>query len=350
VQLLYKSKIGLQYILDVTPELHKIQQLQDIFQGILYQVSGLIGIVNAFIATTIENNLPGDDLKPKGFLATFQESAMNIQVATGRYSGYEAVNQILGEQDINQIHTILNNKKIYVDGEKTIVPLTIRDESIGVIFLDQPVLKSQDVDLLQIFANQAAVAVYNATLYEMATLTGVFVRRFFEQWLARELRASFRTQANLTLLMADMDKLKKINDTAGHVMGDKALSIVGKVLKQATRLTDFVSRYGGDEFALILPQSSVEQSGIVTGRIWRNLHECFIEAHDGKIPISISIGACGIKPHGFSNEQIPRPVPQSYFEKMAVTVIKKADEMLYESKKKNDRLVCSTEIDWIAFD
>jgi diguanylate cyclase (GGDEF)-like protein len=353
VQLLSRSKMGLQYILEVTPDLHKLQQLQDIFQGILYQISGLIGIVNSFIATMNVKENAKNESKPVGFLATFEEFALNIQVATGKYSGIKTPDQVLGESDISRIQTVLNTKKVHIDGERTIVPLCVRDESIGVIFLDQPVLNSHDVDLLQIFANQAAIAVYNANLYEMATvdhLTGVFVRRFFDQWLSRELRSSFRTQASCTLLMIDMDNLKSINDTVGHVVGDEALSIVGRVLKQATRLTDFVGRYGGDEFAVILPQSSAEQSQIVTERILRHLSEPVLEVRKGKIPISVSIGTCGIRPHTYSSEHIPRPVPQSYFERMGEIAIKMADEMLYNSKRSGDKSVSSVEIDWIPFE
>ncbi len=353
MHMLSRSKLGLQYILQATPDLHKMQQLQDIFQGILFQISGLIGIVNSFIATTIAGDNAKTDTKPLGFLATFQESALSIQVATGKYSGYKTIDQVLEETDINRIHTILNSNKVHIDDNRTIIPLTMRDESIGIIYLDQPVVKSNDVELLQIFANQAAVAIYNANLYEMATidpLTGVFVRRFFDQWLARELRSSFRAQTNISLLMIDVDRLKLVNDTAGHVAGDKALSIVGRVLKQASRLTDFVGRYGGDEFAVILPQSSAEQSKIVTGRIIDNLNNCVLEAEDRKIPISISIGMCGIRTHAFSMESIPRPVPQGYFERMGEIVINKADEMLYDSKRRAGMSVSSTEIDWIAFD
>lgn len=355
VQLLSKSRLGLQYILDVTPELHKIQQLQDLFQGVLIQISGLMGIVNTFLAVIPENkDNSKDNIQTQGFVATIEESSLIIRAATGKFYGAQKVSDCKQSLDTNEIQQILQDKKIYINENKTVVPLFIGDEALGLIFLDLPISHSYDIELLQVFANQAAVAIQNAMLYEMATLdplTGTFVRRFFDQWLIRELRTCFRTQQTLTLMMIDMDNLKTINDTVGHLAGDKALSIIGKVLRQATRTTDFVSRYGGDEFTVILPQISADNSDIIRNRIYNFLNDKTIESPEGNIPITACIGICGIKIAKFNSEEIPRPIPQAYFEEMANALIKKTDEMLYSSKKdKTNRIYSHPEIDWPSFE
>lgn len=349
VQLLSKSKSGLKYILDITPELHKIQQIQDICQGILYQIAGLVGIVNTFIATADRTAEEESGLQLEGFVATFEESKLVIRAATGKFSRGREATEYLSEKEVEELHAVLKEKRVHINKEKTIIPLVIGDERLGCIYLDQPVNAPQDIELLQIFANQAALAIQNATLYEMATLdplTGVFVRRFFDCWLLRNLRTNFRDQTMLTLLMIDVDGLKTINDTAGHIVGDRALTAVGRVLVKATRATDFVSRYGGDEFAIILPQTTLEKAERLAERVLLLLQEEFVEDKGKRVSLGISIGICGIKPHMFKQEEIRRPVPMSYFENVGELLIKSADEMLYASKRKGGRLVHTAEIDW----
>jgi len=353
IQLLLKSRLGLQYILDVTPELHKIQQIQEIFQGILHQVSGLVGIVNSFIAIFPENRKDNLDFDAKGFIATIEENSLVIQVGTGKFSGRNNISEVIVPEKLNEMNQIINSKKIYIDDTRTIVPLVLREEILGIIYLDRTINHPQDIELLQIFANQAAVAIHNAILHEMATfdtLTGAFVRRFFDQWLIRELRTCFRSQTIMTLLLVDMDKLKFINDTYGHVIGDKALTIIGKILKESTRTTDFVGRYGGDEFAVILPQTKLEQSKIVIDRILNFLKVKTIEMKEAPLQVSVSIGACSINPHKFDFNEMPRPISQGYFESMAKELVLQTDKMLYKSKDETEKSnYHKCDINWLPF-
>jgi diguanylate cyclase (GGDEF)-like protein len=349
VQLLSRSKAGLKYILDITPELHKIQQIHDICQGILYQVAGLVGIVNTFIATS--QMAAGDQprLHLDGFVATFEDSKLMIQAATGKFNRGKEATEYFSESELKELHAVLKEKRIHINQEKTIIPLVIGDESFGCIYLDQPVYAPQDVELLQVFANQAALAIQNATLYEMATLdplTGVFVRRVFNRWLLRDLQANFRDQTMLTLLMIDVDGLKAINDSAGHLVGDRALAAVGQVLLKATRATDFVSRYGGDEFAILLSKTPVEKAKRMAERILSLLREEVIDDKEKRYPLRASIGICGIRPHTFAGEEMPLRNRAAYFKNAAELLIKKADEMLYVSKRKGGENMHAAEIAW----
>jgi diguanylate cyclase (GGDEF)-like protein len=212
----------------------------------------------------------------------------------------------------------------------------VAGSNIGVIYLDREVQSGQDIELLNVFANQAAVAIHNAQLYEMATLdplTGVYVRRFFEQCLHRELRTAFRSRQPLSLIMMDVDGMKNINDTAGHLAGDQALTLMGKGLHLATRSSDIVGRFGGDEFAVILPQTPAEGAESFGQRILDFLKDKSVSSPGGPIAIRSSIGVSFIEIHNFDAADIPRPVPQSYFQQMAQTALKQADEMLYLSKR-----------------
>lgn len=356
VQHLNRSRQSLRYILDITPELHKIQQLEELLQGILLQVSGLLGIMNTFIAI-----FPNEDLSSKkndntqGFIALLEETELQIKVATGRFSDIKNINFNNNSINANIIRESLNQKEIKIVENMTIIPLCIGKESLGVIYLEQSINLKEDIELLNIFANQAAVAIQNTRLYEMATLdplTGLYVRRFFDQCLLRELRIALRSNLALTLIILDLNNLKIINDLHGHLAGDQALTIIGKVLNKATRSTDYPCRYGGDEFTILLTNTSVEKSEVVVNRIITQLKEELIQSSKGQIPIKISIGVSGIEISKLNNAELPHPVPNEYFDKIANNIIESADTMLYKAKedKNNSLAYYDAELKWPAFD
>jgi GGDEF domain-containing protein len=110
--------------------------------------------------------------------------------------------------------------------------LAVGETVLGVVYLEQNDIKPEDIELLNIFANQAAAALQNAYLYSTATvdkLTGVYIRTFFNQQLMREIRTSFGHKTPFELILLDIDYLKHINDTAGHLGGDRALTIMGSI-------------------------------------------------------------------------------------------------------------------------
>jgi two-component system cell cycle response regulator len=192
------------------------------------------------------------------------------------------------------------------------------------------------MELLHLFANQAAVAIQNAQLYEMATfdpLTRVYVRRFFEQCLIRELRSAFRLLQPLILLMLDVDSLKSINDLAGHLVGDQALATFGQVLHQATRGSDIVGRYGGDEFTILLPQTDLSGAILVAERFLSLLHAKSVAGPQGPLQLQSSIGLSQLEPQSFNPDEIPRPIPMAYFQSVAQRLLKASDEATYESKR-----------------
>lgn len=132
--------------------------------------------------------------------------------------------------------------------------------------------------------------------------------------------------------MLDLDGFKRINDIAGHLAGDRALATVGKVLRQATRGSDIVGRYGGDEFAVILPQSSEEGARAVGQRILDALQDKHVAGPEGDLSLRGSIGLSVLAPHNFPPVSIPRPVPNAYFQEMAQVLIHQADSAMYAAK------------------
>ncbi|MDB5800868.1 MAG: hypothetical protein JWL63_1807 [Rhodocyclales bacterium] len=340
VQLLHKSRQGLRYILDATPELHKIQPLDDLLQGIILQIAGLLGSANSFLAIDPKSVQRSGEMQAEGFLVMVaDETELAIHASTGRFAGYKHAADCLDEEELGVVSDTLQQQGIRVIENSTIVPLCVGEVVIGIVYLDRSVNLQRDIELLQVFANQAAVAIRNSQLYEMATLdplTGVYVRRFFDQWLLRELRAAFRAKRPLSLLMVDLDKLKLINDTAGHLGGDRALSIMGKVLRQSLRDIDICGRFGGDEFAVLLREPGSEGGQIIAKRILQALEGKTVEGPQATLPVEASIGISVLMPHDFDLALLPRPIPASYFEDMVRILIDEADRALYKAKHREN--------------
>jgi diguanylate cyclase (GGDEF)-like protein len=100
-------------------------------------------------------------------------------------------------------------------------------------------------------------------------VTGVYSRRYFNEVLAQEVHRARRYGSQLSLLILDIDDFKQFNDTYGHPVGDAILRKVGRLLKDNTRQPDAVCRYGGDEFAILLPETSGGKAAALAERIRR---------------------------------------------------------------------------------
>jgi diguanylate cyclase (GGDEF)-like protein len=149
-------------------------------------------------------------------------------------------------------------------------PLTFRDRMLGILVSLDPSAHSflpSDVDVIRSYAAQAAIGIANARLYEAAEemasrdhLTGLLNHREFHEAMERELARAQRYGDRFSVVLFDLDGFKQVNDARGHAHGDRVLSQVGGALAGACRASDLAFRVGGDELALLLPETDREDA------------------------------------------------------------------------------------------
>ena len=181
------------------------------------------------------------------------------------------------------------------------VPIPGQEGFLGVAAFtdrrDGTPFSADDLAALRLLAGPAALALTNQKLRQAADevtrlasidpLTGLFNRRYFDTRLEAELQRARRHGEPLTLLMVDIDNFKAINDEHGHVVGDRLLRCVSERLRRGVRIFDVCARYGGDEFAILMPSSSVDTAVLVAERIRTSVRGHCTQSATG---VTVSIG------------------------------------------------------------
>jgi diguanylate cyclase (GGDEF)-like protein/putative nucleotidyltransferase with HDIG domain len=193
------------------------------------------------------------------------------------------------------------------------LPMRYRDDLLGVLSLEslrEHNFSQQDVLTLQSLADQLAIALHNARAYQLALdqaitdgLTGLKTHRYFREALDQEWRQSTRTGRPFSVIMMDLDGFKQVNDRGGHLAGDRVLAAVATLLDARSRQSNVVARYGGDEFAILMPDSNTEQAETLAERLRAALEaDHFLHAHG----VTASIGIATFPDHGPTQEEILR--------------------------------------------
>ncbi len=174
-------------------------------------------------------------------------------------------------------HELYCNAPASWTGSIISMPLKIGARVVGVMNVarvEKVGFATEEMRLLRLLADQAAMAIENARLHDLVqrqaltdSLTGLPNRRSFDQQLGEEIQRSARYHHPFSLLMMDLDNFKAINDTCGHPAGDAILKQVSAAFRRNLHDTDFLARYGGDEFAFILPETGAREAEAVVRRL-----------------------------------------------------------------------------------
>ena len=210
------------------------------------------------------------------------------------------------------------------------IPLTAQSEALGLLHIESqsrsqiPETESPTVSKVRLataMAEQVALALANLKLRERLrnqsirdSLTGLFNRRYLEETLERELRRSVRHARPLTIIMLDLDHFKTFNDSFGHAAGDVVLQAAGELLHTFLRKEDMACRYGGEEFAIVLPEAPLEfaaQRADELRKAFKNLRTQFKDQSLGVV--TVSVGVASYPEHGSSGTDLLRAADSALY-------------------------------------
>lgn len=238
----------------------------------------------------------------------------------------ENIMKMLEKITFEQEYIISDDKKI------AIFPLKSENKVLGAIVASSNIypLNEREMTYLLQLANQSSTTIARANMYSeilkhatMDALTGLNNRRQFEIRLNQEFATAKRKNKKLCCMMTDIDYFKKINDTYGHIAGDIVLKRVASIIESQLREYDTASRYGGEEFCILLPYTTIEEAKFVAERLRKKVESEKIDisqaySEQKEVQVTISIGVSEFNEHTILN-------PKDLY--------KKADEALYQAKE-----------------
>jgi two-component system, cell cycle response regulator len=248
-------------------------------------------------------------------------SLSDREVVIGRASSADLQ---IDAESVSRTHAVLSrNARGYV----------LRDEGStnGTYVNDQPIRERMLKDgdqirigraMLKFLTSDNVEAQYHEEIYRLMTvdgLTQVYNRRYFQEALEREIQRSRRYGHAFSLVLLDIDHFKQINDRYGHQAGDTVLRKLGALVQNKVRANDLVARIGGEEFALILPESQAGGAYALAEKLRRSVEQETFRHENELIPVTVSLGLTEFQPTLAGDN--------------ADHLVKRADQLLYAAKK-----------------
>lgn len=329
----YEKKIyDLQQLLEISRSLCSTLEFSTLIESILYTCMGQfhvlgagIFVLNALDADSfhLDSNYNGIDINPSvSYVIPVTNPLVQLLETSNKvYTVSELVENLPESTDINMITTLKPS---------LVIPLVQHGHLNGILLLGERITLAEDSgytdyekEMIGVISSLASVAINNAALIERAStdmMTHLKLKYFFYNVLTDKLDYALANDKELSVIMFDIDFFKRFNDTYGHACGDYVLQTVAKIIKSSIRGQDLASRYGGEEFTVLLNNTKAEDAMIVAERIRSKVEQfdfCYENLH---VKVTISLGVTTFDP-----KQNPETSPK--------LLVDQADKALYVSKR-----------------
>lgn len=324
----YERKIfDLKQLIEISKGLNSTLEYNVLIDSILLTCMGHMQLIKAgiFLLKGLDENCFVLHRNYKGF-----DLSHNVEYAI---EGDSALIGFL--ESHNLCYTMQDMEEQFPDGEELsvlkavdpllVVPLKGKGRMNGIIVLGErinqlPFSESEKEYLLNI-ASLAGIAIQNAYLYELATtdmMTKLKIHHFFQTALLEEKDRAVKTRNPLSMMMIDIDNFKRFNDTYGHQCGDEVLKNVASVIRETCRQIDIAARYGGEEMAIVMPHTALEDAIVAGERIRRNVEGAKLFHNGQELSVTVSVGVAQFSPER---------------DKATRDIIERSDRALYLSKQ-----------------
>lgn len=319
-----KNKEGLRYIISAMPEtINRLQPLDKFIRGVLIQMCGFLNAENSFLATRDDN---------EKLIILVGTGCFDVNEKTFLHSGFH-------EEYADELYAAIEERRTILRPHYMLIPLKAKDRVIGLFYLEKPEaeIEALEEDMMKLFASQASITIENSNLFTLATedgLTGLFVRRHFFTRFQDVLQYASRLEGQpVSFMITDIDHFKAINDTYGHPVGDEVLIAVSKLLKDSFRVTDIVGRIGGEEFAIVLPDTKLTYAEQVANTVREAVKKLSFTHNGQTFSVSISVGVAGFDSYRADAENMRDKDASTLITCDQKRLMLEADKALYYSKE-----------------
>jgi diguanylate cyclase (GGDEF)-like protein len=224
----------------------------------------------------------------------------NVQIALSdimmpKMDGFELIKRVRSNPDLKNIYLILITARIQ-EGDR------VRGLDLGADdYITKPFSFSELLARIRVGSRVVQYQQHLEYQTQVDSLTGLFNRRAFEKKINEEFERSKRYHNPLSVLILDIDNFKMINDTYGHHGGDAALVKISETLRERTRQSDFPSRYGGEEFVLVLPETDQDNALQVASKIHESIRKCSFGTTARPFVLTVSVGVSSTSARFYSD-------------------------------------------------
>lgn len=324
---LEKEVFDLRQLLEISKSLSSNLDYHSLLDSILYICMGQMGVTQAAVFSRDNLEVPGLKLmrNVEGF--NIDSSRTYIIDTESRLSSHLRTNPCCFSME--ELSESVDDPKsldtLQSLNPTLIIPLAVREQLMGLIVLGERIhteeYSKEDKRYLLDIAHFASIAIHNAVLFEMSTtdlMTHLKQRHYFFTILAKRIQHLSNNNSKLSVIMADIDHFKNVNDTYGHQAGDEIIKIVSSIIRNNLRMNDIGARYGGEEFVVLLHNTGEVQAFEIAERLRKKVAACDHKSAGCEEKVHISLGVV---------EYTPR------FDRTADELMRRVDQALYYSKE-----------------